>query len=165
MKRDQTFHERLIPMLVEGIGAHTYLEIGTDQNQTIGKVVAPVRIGMDPKAVPLDGCLMFNQTCEEFVLENAIRHAPFDFVFIDADHKAAQVRSDFMNIWPYVAEDGLVALHDTNPEHVSDAQPGFCDDAWKFVVYLNGGGFEACTLPYHPGITLVRKRVAWGPKP
>jgi len=57
-----------------------------------------------------------------------------------------------------------VALHDTNPENVSDAQPGFCGDAWKFVVYLLGAGFEGMTLPYHPGITLVRKRVSWGPK-
>jgi len=164
MKRDQTLHERLIPLLVEGIGAHAYLEIGTDQNQTIGKVIAPVRVGVDPKAVPLEGCLMFNQTCEEFVLENAIKHAPFDFVFVDGDHSAAAVRSDFIGLWPFVAEDGMVALHDVQPENESDAQPGFCGDAWKVAMSIVGG-FEACVINYHPGLLLVRKRSRWGPKP
>lgn len=165
MRRDQTFHERLIPLLVEGLGAQTYLEIGTDKNQTISKVAAPTRIGVDPNVVELEGCLMLKMTCDEFVLENAAKLAPFDFVFIDADHKAEQVRSDFINIWPHVAPDGMVALHDTSPEHESDAQPGYCDTAWKFAYYLTCGGFEAMTLNYHPGLTLVRKRSHWGPLP
>lgn len=163
MRRDQTAHERLVPLLVEIIGAQTYLEIGTDRNQTINKVTAPTRIGVDPNMAECAGCLMFKMTCDEFMLENAAKLAPFDFVFIDADHSADSVRRDFLNLWPLVSADGLVVLHDTSPEHLSDAQPGFCGDAWKFVPYLIGAGHEACTIGYHPGLTLIRKRSKWGP--
>jgi len=106
---------------------------------------------------------MFNQTCEEFVLENAAKLTPFDVCFIDSDHSADSVRRDFLEIWPHISQDGMVILHDTNPENLPDAQPGFCGDAWKFVPYLIGAGYEACTIPFHPGITIVRKRSKWGP--
>ena len=164
MRRDQAFHERLIPLLVEGVGSQTYIEIGTDANQTIGKVVAPTRIGVDPNAVELPGCIMFKMTCAEFLLENAAKLAPFDFAFIDGDHSAPAVRADFIGLWPYIAPDGMVALHDMQPENESDAQPGYCGDAWKVGMSIVGG-FEACTLNYHPGLLLVRKRSRWGPRP
>lgn len=164
MRRDQTLHERLIPLLVEGVGAHTYLEIGSGNNETIGKVVAPIRIGVDPQAIELAGCQMFKMTCDEFMLQQAAALAPFDFVFIDGDHSAAAVRSDFVGLWPYVAADGMVALHDVQPENLSDAQPGFCGDAWKVAMSIVGG-FEAAVVNYHPGLLLVRKRSGWGPKP
>ena len=164
MKRNQDFHERLIPVLVEGIGAQTYLEIGTFENATIGKVVAPTRIGVDPQAVELDGCIMFKMTCAEFLLENAPKLAPFDFVFIDGDHSSPAVRADFIGLWPYVAADGMVAIHDMQPENESDAQPGYCGDGWKVGMSIVGG-FEACVLNYHPGLLLGRKRSRWCPKP
>ena len=163
MKRDQTFHERLIPMLVEGLGAQTYLEVGTHANETIGKVKCQTRIGIDPNMVECEGCIMFKMTCEEFVLENAAKFAPYDVCFIDAQHDADSVRRDFLSILPYMAADSLMILHDTSPENLSDAQPGFCGDAWKFVPYLLGAGYETCTLGYHPGLTLVRRRSKWGP--
>jgi len=164
MKRDQTLHERLIPLLVEGIGAKKYLEFGTYDNATISKVVCDMRIGVDPNGKDLDGVVMCQMTAEQFCMENAAKLAPFDVVFIDSEHSAEAVRRQFIAIWPYVAEDGLILVHDTNPEHESDAQPGFCGDAWKFA-FTAAGSVEAMTLPQHPGLTLIRKRSRWGPKP
>jgi hypothetical protein len=164
VKREQDAHERLIPLLVDIVGAHRYLEIGTHMNQTIGRVVCPVRIGVDPAAVETPGMIMFKMTSEEFLQEHAAKHAPYDVVFIDGDHSAAMVRADFIGLWPYVSADGMVILHDMQPEHESDAQPGFCGDSWKVGVHIVGG-YEACTLNYHPGLMLVRKRSRWGPLP
>lgn len=164
MNRSQTLHERLIPLLVEGTGAQRYLEIGTFENATISKVVCPMRIGVDPAVVELEGCVMFKMTCAEFLLENAAKLAPYDFIFLDADHSANAVRSDFIGLWPYVAPDGMVAIHDVQPQHESDAQPGYCGDSWKVAMSIVGG-FEACVINYHPGTLLVRKRSRWGPLP
>ena len=38
--------------------------------------------------------------------------APFDFIFIDADHTYEGAKTDFDNYMPLLAEDGVMALHD-----------------------------------------------------
>ena len=176
MKSNQTFHERLIPLLVEGVGAESYLEFGTHLNETIGKVRCERRYGVDKNPVeiiPSFGATarFFKMTTKQFIENHAEQHAPFDFVFIDADHDAKAVEEDFMGIWPHVSPEGLVLLHDTNPETVSDTDPKLCGDAWKFskvlqteTDYFDNVEFEAVTLPYHPGLTIIRKRISWGPK-
>jgi len=167
MNRLQSFHEVLIPLLVEAMGVTTYLELGTDQNQTIGKVRCPRRIGVDKAAALCEGAIMFSMPIQAFIGEKAGSLAPFQFVFIDADHSAESVGQDFRGIWPFVEDEGLVVLHDTNPETESDTDPGLCGDAWKFAHDLwlrqHHDCYESLTLPYHPGLTLVRKRVSWGP--
>ena len=163
LRRDQSAHERLIPLLVEIIGATSYLELGTHQNETISKVTCWKRYGVDINAADCDGATMFKMSTREFLETVASGLAPFDFVFIDADHAAESVRKDFSQMWPFVSPDGIVCLHDTNPEKQSDATPGLCDDSWKFALYLLGAGHESVTLPYHPGLTIVRKRDKWGP--
>lgn len=163
MKRNQTFHETLIPLLVDGFGSQTYLELGTHLNETIGRVTAPHRYGVDTKPIPCPGAQMFRMTTGEFIEKYAASYAPFDFVFIDADHCAKSVGEDFDGIWPYVSDEGLVCLHDTNPEREEDTQAGFCGDAWKWASEKSRT-MEMVTLPYHPGLTIVRKRVLWGPQ-
>lgn len=164
MKRNQTLHETLIPLLVEGIGAQSYLEFGTYDNSTIGKVRCPKRYAVDTKPILVPGIEFFTMTTQEFISFEAKKYAPFDFVFIDADHSAAAARADFFGIIDYVSPEGLVCLHDTNPETEADTAPGYCGDSWRFANMLWGDGCEAVTLPYHPGITIVRNRKSWGPK-
>jgi predicted O-methyltransferase YrrM len=167
MKRYQTFHEVLIPLLVEGIGAESYLEFGTHRDETIGNVRCERRIGVDIAARFLEigaGIRRFAMSTQEFIQDHAADLAPYDFVFIDADHSAEAVAKDFHGIWPYVSEDGLVCFHDSNPELESDTAPGFCGDSWKFAKELTRDKrYECVTLPYHPGLTIVRKRSQWGP--
>ena len=165
VRRDQTAHERLIPLLVEILGARSYLELGTHANETISKVACERRYGVDIDAVDCDGARMFRMTTERFFSEEAAALAPFDFIFIDADHALQAVGSDFAVAWGFLAEDGIIALHDTNPETEADTAPGYCDSAWKFPMFLAGAGVEAVTLPFHPGLTIVRKRMHWGPVP
>jgi predicted O-methyltransferase YrrM len=162
--RNQTAHETLIPALVEAIGARNYLEFGTHLNQTISNVRCPLRYGVDRVTVPLYGAEMFNMSTEEFIANVAHLYAPYDFVFIDADHCLNSVRRDFFGIVDYVSAEGIICLHDTNPETVADTAPGFCGDSWRFAEILHNDGYEAVTLPYHPGLTIVRNRKAWGPR-
>lgn len=165
MRRDQTAHERLIPLLVDIVGAARYLELGTHHNQTISKVKCERRYGVDINAVLCEGAEMFSMTTQEFFDKHAAALAPFDFCFIDACHDAEAVRRDFGVVWGFMADEGLICLHDTNPQTVPDTAPGFCSDSWKFAMCLVGTGHEAVTLNYHPGLTIVRKRVRWEPVP
>ena len=162
MKRNQTLHEKLIPMLVEGIGAESYLELGTYHNETIRRVNCRHRYGVDKKPVLTDGIVFFEMTTTEFIKELAKEYSPFDCVFIDASHTALDVMKDFLGIWPHVADEGLVFLHDANPETVEDTDPGLCGDAWGAVRDLTAL-YECVTIPYHPGLTIIRKRSKGGP--
>lgn len=173
MKHNQTFHELLIPLLVEGIGAQSYLELGTHQNETIGKVKCLRRYGVDLNPTPLDevGVTMFTMSTQQFIEAIAPIVGPFDVVLIDADHSYEAVKADFNGIWPHVSLDGLVLIHDVNPETVADTAPGFCGDSWKFARELHEAlgewdypEYECMALNYHPGLMLVRKRTIWGPK-
>lgn len=163
MKRNQAFHETLIPLLVEGIGARSYLEFGTHQNETIGKVNCKRRFGVDTNPVEIPGVKFFKMTTQEFISKKAESLAPFDFVFIDADHSFGSAACDFYGIAKHVSPEGLVCLHDTNPETWADTEPGLCGDSWRLSKQLFRDGYEAVTLPYHPGLTIVRMRAVWGP--
>lgn len=163
MRRDGGFHEILIPVLVKGIGAESYLEFGTANNETIRNVPAPKRYGVDPKCIAIADVHMFQMTTAEFIANHAAQYAPFDVVFIDADHRKDAVMNDFMGIWPHVSPEGLILFHDTNPETMADTDDGACSDSWKFAWTLCGH-HEAVTLPYHPGLTILRKRMTWGPQ-
>lgn len=163
MKRNQAFHERFIPMLVEGVGAESYLEFGTYLNQTIGKVSCKKRYAVDTDPLPILGIHFFQMTTDEFIEKHAAKYAPYDFVFIDADHSAKAVEKDFRGIWPHVADEGLILLHDSNPESKADTVATLCGDAWKFAMKI-ARNYECVTIPYHPGVTIIRKRISWGPK-
>lgn len=172
MRRDQTFHERLIPLLVEGVGARSYLEFGSHDNETIGKVTCESRFAVDIKPnMTVEGVHYFPMSTQDFLARGpngscsiAESFGPFDFVFIDADHSAEAVAKDFSGIWPHVSDEGLVVAHDTNPETVADTDAGLCGDSWVFASLLAMKDHECVTLPYHPGLTIIRKRLRWGPK-
>ena len=101
-------------------------------------------------------------TTDVFIKHHAHKHAPFNVVFIDADHSAEALHADFWGILPHVADDGLILMHDTNPETLADTAEGMCGDAWRFVRDLSPFR-EMVTLNYHPGLTIFRKRDQWGP--
>ena len=164
VRRDHLFHQRLIPLLVEGIGASSYVEFGSNRNETIGSVRCERRYGVDTHPVIMPGIEFFTMTTQQFIAEPAARLAPFDVVFIDAYHSAEAVRADFFGIIDHVAPEGLVLLHDTNPETVVDTHSGLCGDAWKFAEELKREQYEAVTLPLHPGLTIIRNRQSWGPQ-
>jgi hypothetical protein len=171
MRRDQAAHEILIPMLAELIGAESYLEFGTHLNQTIARVACARRYGVDLEPLfptdmdsPMNGVTLYKMTTGEFILNHAAASSPYDLVFIDADHRAEAVRADFSGILPYVSPEGLVCLHDTNPETIDDCADDLCSNSWMFSHSAFLAGHEAVTLNFHPGLTIVRNRRKWGPE-
>lgn len=85
-----------------------------------------------------------------------------DMVFIDACHSREQSFADFEKIFPYLAEDGLIMMHDTYPLNELYTGASWCDNtylaAWdirKSTYYQQRA--EIITIPVHPGLTIIRK--------
>jgi predicted O-methyltransferase YrrM len=165
IRKAGSLHGSIISSLVFSLGVESYLEFGTHWNETIGMVNCPRKYGVDLKLlnIELENTTFFEMTTQEFIEKEAKKYAPYDFVFIDADHSYVSVRKDFFGIIDHVSPEGLVCLHDTNPELVKDTGPGFCGDSWRFAEELWKDGYEAVTLPFHPGLTIMRNRQRWGP--
>ena len=171
MTRNQTLHETLIPALAAQLGVRRYLELGTHQNETIGRVA--VMLPPDSVVVGVDVTEPTHRarnvayrimSSTAYLAGPVAIDAPFDMVFIDADHSAQAVLADFYGVLPHVRPDGLILLHDGNPETVADTEPGYCGTGWQAIRTITET-HEAVTLPYHPGLTIVRKRALWGPAP
>jgi predicted O-methyltransferase YrrM len=95
---------------------------------------------------------------QTFLRESAPTIGPFDFVFIDADHSAEAARGDLLGVFPHVSEHGLILLHDTFPGTQADTDPGLCGGVWQIAEHPPDLQAEILTVPFHPGLTLIRKR-------
>lgn len=95
------------------------LEIGTFDGETAilfsdngrRKVVT-----VDPyanPALPDDIILVHGFSQNEKTIEQVSQYAPFDFIFIDGDHRRADL--DFQIYEQFLAPGGMVAFHDINP--------------------------------------------------
>lgn len=168
--RDGTLHEDLIALLVSRLRVRSYLELGIAQQETLAKVwracTQKIRVdAVDVKLPPQERrCEYINyheMTTQEF-LRGVPTFAQWQVVFIDADHSEAAVREDLTAVWPHVEEQGLVLLHDTYPASEADTAPGLCGEAWlaaQGLPYsLPTDRAEIVTLPFHPGLTVIRKR-------
>ena len=148
----------------------SYLELGVHENETMssmpdacGPAASLVGVDVREPGARVPGVHYRIMSTGEYFEEWAHRDGPFDMVFIDADHSARAVLTDFEAVWPHVTPEGLVLLHDVNPETIEDTQPGYCGDAWSVAKYLHDTNYEITVLPYHPGLAIIRKRASWGP--
>lgn len=168
--KDTTLEE-MVPYIVSLLRPDVYLELGVRNAITIHKVgkASPntKRIGVDisfPRLRPeQSGYVFYEMTTNAFfekLKKEEIKLPPFDLVFIDADHSYEQIEKDFFNVFPFVAEHGLILLHDTYPP-IKYLCPDKCDTAYIAAENLRdispAWGFEICTFPCPPGITLIRK--------
>lgn len=82
------------------------------------------------------------------MLRLAIEHAPYDFLFIDANHTEAGVTADFMDYGPLVRPGGMIAFHD-----IKDPAPHRGQDhirvsrLWKRI---QEAGYKTRELITHP---------------
>lgn len=172
---NQTGHVDVIASLCSLIGARTYLELGVYDGNCLFAVAERnpgiQAVGVDKN--PLNEILPENV---QFVLSftadylKSLKDEQFDVVFIDANHDANAVMDDLQGVFPHVSDHGLIFLHDTFPIDASWTVPELCGSAYmvpKTMHHLHDIA-EYVTLPYHPGLTIIRKRkkqTAWEEHP
>lgn len=94
-----------------------------------------------------DLTLIRSYSQEPEAVERAAEHAPYDLLFIDADHSYASVRADWDNYGPMVAGGGLVVFHDILP------RPGYgVSQLWGELKSAEGSRWmEICQNEVAPG--------------
>lgn len=84
------------------------------------------------------------------VIVDAAEHRPYDWIFLDADHRDHAVRSDWRHFSAMAAPDSAIALHDIAP---STDPTIYVDELWFELAHEHRTA-EYC-VPGGPGIGVV----------
>jgi hypothetical protein len=166
-------HYEIIEHISKWIKPSNYLEIGVRHGTVYNRVknFAKKCYLVDINFLDIEyfeNTLKFEMSSDEFFLLEESR-VNFDLVFIDGDHSRDQVIKDFINVSSLVVEDGFVILHDTYPCDERMEDPGYSYNAWEAALYFKENfseDWEILTLPFNPGLTLMKKmkrnkQLAW----
>lgn len=175
-------HITFLRMLASVIRPRVYIEYGVRSGTSFNAVIEETRpyssrcIGIDTMDVPQPNPVgeYYKMTTDDFVTKILPSlNVVVDMVFIDACHTEEQSSRDFERIFPYVAEDGLIILHDTYPYNELFTSPMYCDTAYLTAWKIRNAEYykqrcELVTIPVNPGLTIVRKstrQLFWKTKP
>lgn len=90
-------------------------------------------------------------TTQEFAKELEFNPLQINMLFIDANHSQVVRQYDFQEVFPFIAPQGLILLHDYHEENAEIVKSGFGRDTLSY---------ELMTIPVSPGLTICRKRQA-----
>ncbi len=171
MNENPLTHRRtLLPYLARRLKARSYLEIGVKGGKTFMPVKVRKKVAVDPLfriKKPYKRSQIFrypfnlmNQyfecTSDEFFARHAgkvLTTGGLDLAFIDGLHTYEQSYKDIENTLPFLADDGVMLIHDCSPHSSAAAYPaesieavkkinppGFdgrwCGDVWKVIPRL-----------------------------
>lgn len=162
---DDQFQYRFIPLLAERMKPSLYLEMGVRGGQCISRVAphAGRSIGVDlvwPGNT--EGYEFFQCSTREFIDSHLPKFRGVELCFIDADHRHESVLADYEGVRPFMADSGIIILHDTFPEE--EWRTGFHEsgDCWRTASYIREHAseynIEIVTLPVPPGLSIIRCR-------
>jgi hypothetical protein len=83
----------------------------------------------DENPALLNRAVCFAGASDEFF--KRLKIGPIAFAFIDGDHRYEQAAKDFWNTWPLLADEGVIALHDTYPPDANWTTENTCGDVYK----------------------------------
>ncbi len=170
---DECFdHTSFITFLAQWIKPRVYLELGVRYGPIIKNMLPLARriIGVDLKKdqafnqLPVE---FYEMSTEQFFDQAPGLNLQVDLALIDADHSHESSLRDFDRLFPYVIEDGIICLHDTYPINEYFTRADKCSDSWRTAHFIRQNYGERCeilTLPFQPGLSIVRKstrQLAW----
>lgn len=162
---DETFdHTSFISFLADWIKPENYLELGVrggkNFNIISSKSKNSIAVDLNPISFDLPENARFYLGRSDSFFESLSPDEKFDLIFIDADHSHEQSLKDFINCGNFLIQDGFIVLHDTYPINEKYLDPNLCDDSYLTALYIKqklSSHFESLTLPFHPGLTIVKK--------
>jgi SAM-dependent methyltransferase len=123
----------IINAFIEKYNYKSYLEIGSNLNETFDVINCKSKVSVDPEYKP-----MFKMTSDEYFAQT--NGETFDIIFIDGLHAAEQVLKDVNNALKHLNPEGRIIMHDCNPrreflqydeKHKEDEDKTWCGDVWK----------------------------------
>lgn len=173
--RNQTeWHHDFILHIASILRPKVYVELGLRKCPLFNRMIpfADQLIGVDLDTRPEE--FMIKNAKTKFVLASTLDYAAslesnpikIDMLFIDADHSKESVEADFLAFFPYVVPHGIIIFHDSHPKNQEWTVPHYCGDGYLAVEKLSKHieEYEMMTIPFHPGLTLCRKRkqqISW----
>lgn len=159
-------HSEFIETLAAIYKPNYYLELGLYQGETIQKVAKHVQtlaVGVDTQPLSInDTKIVIHQcTTDDFFNIPLHQNIEFDMIFIDADHRFESVQEDFRNSLYHLRHDGIIILHDTDPESDHLFNTGYCGDCYKIVPFIERiyPGLNIVTLPIaEAGLSIVTRK-------
>ena len=170
----------------------TYLEIGVEFGLSFTPIRAERKIGVDPR-IRMPRLLKricerrarethyFELTSDRFFAEHAdmIQTTGVDVALIDGMHTYEQSIVDVENVLRFLNDNGLIVLHDCNPQSAATACPAtsyadfrkahrwrffWCGDVWKTIVHLRSTrpDLNVLVLDCDFGLGIVRRAPADG---
>ena len=172
----------IIQNIINQKKANIYLEIGVYTGACFLNINAPKKIAVDPKILikkkKKRKIKYYEMTSDEFFEKEEkmlIKHG-LDVVFLDGLHTYEQSSKDVLNCLKYLNENGVIVMHDCNPQSETMAFPAnsiehakslnlpgwegkWSGDVWKTVVYLrsNYDDLNIFVLDYDYGIGIITK--------
>lgn len=164
-------HITFLKLLASIIQPKVYVEYGVRNGTSFNAVIDATKpfetrcIGVDVSTIENKHSLgEYYQMATDHFADNIVPtlNVIVDMVFIDACHNKEQVLRDFEKIFPYVAEDGLILMHDTYPLNEMYTTSSYCDTSYLAAWEIRNSDHyktrtELITLPVHPGLTIIRK--------
>ena len=135
--------------LIKSRGYRRYLEIGCDDDTTFSKV--PIeKIGVDPVRGGTH-----RMTSDAFF---ATPSGAFDIIFIDGDHRHAQVMKDVEGALAVLNPGGTIVMHDCLPPDEKHEAPFLCGTVWRAFAKLRTRLDLDCVVgDYDYGCGIVRR--------
>ena len=128
--------------LINSFSPKRYLEIGVYKGWSLFKVHADIKDSVDPDITTLAA---YHMTSDEFFEKVAPTLGyKYNVVFVDGLHHSDQVNKDIANAIQYTEDNGIIILHDCNPQsEMRQRVPpdfdiwehGWNGDVWKSVVW------------------------------
>ncbi len=161
------WHVDFIAGLARTLRPEVYVELGVHTAELFNRVIPfagqAIGVDMDPEAgryiSDAANVRFFCGTTDSFLDEISSSGLKIDMLFVDADHSRASVLQDFRGYFPHVRPQGLILLHDSNPDKEL-IDPAWCGDGYLAVEELSrkADNYEMVTIPLSPGLTICRKR-------
>ena len=142
----------LLNHLIDTYKFEDYLEIGVFSGECIKNIKAKNKDGVDPgmehSLVPEVNYPIDSDKFFEFLDEDK----KYDLIFIDGLHHAEQVKKDIINSLNHLNDNGIIMMHDCNPQ-TKDSQivprqtSTWHGDVWKAYVefkYTHPPIFNLC---------------------
>ncbi len=149
----------IIYIINKSLRINSYLELGCQFGATLSKSTAKRKIGVDIEKQFIVGLFEFyEESTDDF-----FKHFkdPVDSIFIDADHNFESVKRDFSNSMKILKTNGIIFIHDTDPNAPDLLRPEMCGDSYRVVDWIRKRftHLDLLVLPAdEPGLTLVRRK-------
>ncbi len=154
-----------VNIICDRLEADNYLEIGLSDGQTMRRVRAKRKWGVDPAHQPdgIQHAHYFSQTTSDEFFSRC--QEAFDVVFIDGWHEAVQAYRDVQNAIAHLTPRGAILLHDCNPhteamQRVPPVQGEWTGDVWRTIARIRSEGEHTARVvadDYGIGVVIPRR--------